>query len=137
MPSGSSGTPLIKKLGIKEADKVKLINAPEAYFDWLENDISKQLYRKEELPDFVHLFAKDNRTFETALQKILSQIKPTTVIWISWYKKSSKIFTDLNEDMIRNYALANNLVDIKVCAVNEIWSGLKLIVPVAKRKLFS
>jgi hypothetical protein len=136
MQSGYSGTPLIKKLGIKENHKVKLVNAPEGYFEWLENDIRQQLCKKNELPDFVHLFAKDNKTFETGLQKILTQIKADIIIWISWYKKSSGIPTDLTEDIIRNYALQHNLVDIKVCAVNEQWSGLKLVVPVAKRKLF-
>ena len=93
--------------------------------------------KKNEMPDFVHLFAKDNKAFETGLQKILTQIKPDTMIWVSWYKKGSGIPADLNEDIIRNYALQHNLVDIKVCAVNEDWSGLKLVVPVAKRKLFS
>jgi hypothetical protein len=137
MQAGYSGTALIKKLGIKEHHKVKLVNAPEGYFDWLENDIRKQLCKKNELPDFVHLFAKDNKTFESALQKILTKIKPDTMIWISWYKKSAGIPTDLNEDIIRNYALKNNLVDIKVCAVNEQWSGLKLVVPLAKRNLFT
>ena len=137
MQSGYSGTALIKKLGIKENHKVKLVNVPEAYFEWLEKDIRQQLCNKNESPDFVHLFAKDNRTFETSLQKILTNIKPDTSIWVSWYKKSSGIATDLNEDIIRNYALQHNLVDIKVCAVNEQWSGLKLVVPVAKRKLFS
>lgn len=113
-----------------------MVNAPEAYFEWLENDIRQQLCKKNEFPDFVHLFAKDKKTFETSIQKIITKIKSDTIIWASWYKKSSGILTDLNEDIIRNYALQNNLVDIKVCAVNEDWSGLKLMVPVAKRKLF-
>jgi len=134
MQSGYSGIPLIKKLGIKENHKVKLVNAPAGYFDWLENDISSQLCKKNELPDFVHLFAKDVKTFEAGIQKILAQIKPDTIIWVSWYKKSSGIPTDLDENIIRHYALKNNLVDIKVCAVNEEWSGLKLVVPVVKRK---
>jgi hypothetical protein len=88
------------------------------------------------LPDIVHLFAKDNRSFKAALQKIIRELKPATTIWISWYKKSSGIPTDLTEDIIRNYALKNNLVDIKVCAVSEEWSGLKLVIPVAKRRSF-
>jgi hypothetical protein len=137
MQTGYSGTALIKKLGIKEIYKVKLVNAPEAYFEWLENDISRQLCKRNELPDFIHLFVKTNQAFETGLQKILLHIKPDSMIWVSWYKKSSGIATDLTEDIIRNYALQNNLVDIKVCAVNEQWSGLKLVVPLAKRNLFS
>jgi hypothetical protein len=137
MQAGYSGTPLIKKLGIKESYKVKLVNAPGAYFKWLENDIRQQLCKMNEQPDLVHFFARDNKIFETGLQKILAQIKPDSIIWVSWYKKSSGISTDLTEDVIRSYALKHNLVDVKVCAVNEEWSGLKLVVPVAKRNLFS
>lgn len=134
MPVGYSGTPLIKKLGIKETDKVKLVNPPTQYFVWLEKDLAVQFCKKNELPDFVHLFIKSKKDFETNLQKILLQIKPTTAIWVSWYKKSSGFATDITETDIRNYALKNNLVDIKVCAVSEEWSGLKLVVPVTKRK---
>ena len=136
MQSGYSGTALVKKLGIKDTHKVKLVNTPEAYFEWLGYDIRQQLCKKNELPDFVHLFAKDKTTFETGLRKILTQIKPKTMIWVSWYNKSCGLSTDLNEDTIRNHALQNNLVDIKVCAVTEQWSGLKLMVPIAKRNLF-
>jgi hypothetical protein len=136
MQQGYSGMPLIKKLGIKDSDLVKIINAPKAYFDWLGKDISSQVCDGNELPDIVHLFAKDNRSFKAALQKIIRELKPATTIWISWYKKSSGIPTDLTEDIIRNYALKNNLVDIKVCAVSEEWSGLKLVIPVAKRRSF-
>ncbi|MFT3679984.1 MAG: hypothetical protein QM791_06905 [Ferruginibacter sp.] len=134
MPAGYSGTPLIKKLGIKETDRVQLVNAPAAYYKWIEKDLAAQLCSKKEKPDFVHLFVKDIKSFESAMQKILSQIKPTTVTWVSWYKKSSGIPTDITETHIRDYALKNSLVDVKVCAVTDEWSGLKLVVPVAKRK---
>jgi hypothetical protein len=81
------------------------------------------------------LFAKNIFVFEKAMQKNLGHTKKNTavIIWVSWYKKSAGIVTDLTEDVIRNFALQNNLVDIKVCAVGDIWSGLKLVVPVAKR----
>lgn len=134
MSSGYSGTPLIKKLGIKDSDRVKLIHEPTEYTVWLGLDISKQFCSRNELPDFVHLFAKDNAGFEKEMLKLLSSIKPTTAIWVSWYKKSSKIPTDITEDVIRNFALKHDLVDVKVCAVSEEWSGLKLVVPIAKRK---
>ena len=70
------------------------------------------------------------------MKKILVHSKKNTavIVWVSWYKKSSGIVTDLNENIIRDFALQNNLVDIKVCAVSELWSGLKLVVPVVKRK---
>jgi hypothetical protein len=67
------------------------------------------------------------------MRKLKPVLKPTTAVWVSWYKKSAGIPTDITEDIIRNYALQNSLVDIKVCAVSDVWSGLKLVVPVAKR----
>jgi hypothetical protein len=132
---GYSGTPLIKKLGIKESTKVKLVHAPADYFALLEKDISSQFCKKNELPGMVHLFAENKKIFEKEMQVLQSLCKKNTAvtIWVSWYKKSSGIATDITEDVIRNYALANNLVDVKVCAVSELWSGLKLVVPLAKR----
>ena len=134
MEAGYSGTPLLQKLGIKEDSKIQLLYAPDNYFDLLKKDIKNQLCKKNELPDIVHLFAKNKKVFETGIQKIMLHIKPTTVIWVSWYKKSAGIPTDITETDIRNYILQHNLVDIKVCAVSEQWSGLKMVVPVAKRK---
>lgn len=135
MAVGYSGTPLIKKLGIKPSMKVLLVNQPGNYYELLEADISKQLIKKNETPDFIHLFAVNEKEFIQSMMKLKSLIKMNTAvfIWISWYKKSAKIPTDITEDTIRNYALKNDLVDVKVCAVSEIWSGLKLVVPVSKR----
>ncbi len=115
--------------------KILLINQPDNYFDLLEINVSGQLCVKNETPDLVHLFVKNNMEFETHMKKLAFFCKknPVITIWISWYKKSAKIATDINEDTIRNYALRNGLVDVKVCAVNGIWSGLKLVVPLAKR----
>ena len=131
---GYSQTPLLKKLGIKDDLKVLLLSPPEDYFDLLSKDISRQFCGKNERPDFIHLFVKSEKEFVAQMQKLATKIKPTTVIWVSWYKKSAKIATDITEDTIRNYALQHDLVDVKVCAVSEIWSGLKLVVPVSKRK---
>lgn len=131
--AGYSGTPLLKKLGIKENMSVMLIHEPENYFGLLEKDITEQFCKKKEQPDFIHLFVKTKKDFEIEMRKLQSLIKPTTSIWVSWYKKSAGIPTDITEDVIRNYALQNDLVDIKVCAVSDVWSGLKLVVPVAKR----
>jgi hypothetical protein len=133
--SGYSGTPLLIKLGIKPSMKVLLVNKPEDYYDLLETDISKQLSKKNETPDFIHLFVKSEKEFEAEMKKLKPLIKQNTevIIWVSWYKKSAKIPTDVTEDTVRNYALKNELVDIKVCAVSEIWSGLKLVVPKALR----
>jgi len=140
--AGYSTTPLIIKLGIKPAMKIQLINQPENYYQLLSTDISEQLVNekaclpeRQETPDLVHLFVKSNKEFEAAMNKLKSVIKMNTsvTIWVSWYKKSAKIATDITEDVIRNYALQNDLVDVKVCAVNDVWSALKLVVPVKKR----
>lgn len=135
MPAGYSGTPLLKKLGIKPEMKVLLINQPTDYYDLLETNISEQLCKKNEIPDLVHLFVKASKEFETEMNKLKAVCKTNTAItiWVSWYKKSAKVSTDVTEDVIRNYALKNGLVDVKVCAVSELWSGLKLVVPLAKR----
>ena len=133
---GYSGTSLIKKLGIKPEMKVLIINKPDDYYNLLEVDIADQTCRSNEVPDFIHLFVKSVKEFESEMKALKSIYKKnsTVIIWVSWYKKAAKIPTDITEDVIRNYALKNDLVDVKVCAVSDIWSGLKLVVPLAKRK---
>ena len=84
--------------------------------------------------DFIHFFTKEEETFLEILPKLKAQLKSNGMIWVSWPKKASKVKTDITEDTIRNYALEIGLVDIKVCAVDEIWSGLKLVIPVKDRK---
>ena len=134
--AGYSGTPLLKKLGIKPEMKVLIINKPGDYFKLLEADISDQSITKNEKPDLIHLFVKNIKEFEAEMKKLKPICKQNSniIIWVSWYKKSAKVPTDITEDTIRNYALKNDLVDVKVCAVSDQWSGLKLVVPVAKRK---
>jgi hypothetical protein len=133
--AGYSGKPLLKKLGIRPCMKVLLINQPDNYFELLETDILDQQVKKNEVPDLIHLFVKNNKEFEAEMKKLKLLIKknPNLVIWVSWYKKTAGIKTDVTEDVIRNYALRNDLVDVKVCAVSESWSGLKLVVPLNKR----
>jgi hypothetical protein len=123
-------------LGINPNYKLLLINKPDNYFELLEANVSDNICRKNETPDFVHLFAKNINEFETEMKKLNIFIKknPNILIWVSWYKRSAGIETDLTEDVIRKFALKNKLVDIKVCAVSEQWSGLKLVVPVNLRK---
>jgi hypothetical protein len=133
--AGYSGTPLLKKLGINPEHKLFLINEHRNYFDLLELNISDQFCKKNESADFVHLFVKKNKEFETEMKKLKTVIKknPNITIWVSWYKKSAGIATDITEDVIRNFALKNGLVDVKVCAVSDVWSGLKLVVPLKLR----
>jgi hypothetical protein len=133
--AGYSGTALIKKLGIKPEMKVLIINKPDDYYKLLGVDITDQSCKKNETPDFIHLFVKSVKEFESEMKALKNIYKNnSTVIWVSWYKKAAKMSTDITEDVIRNYALKNDLVDVKVCAVSDLWSGLKLVVPLAKRK---
>ena len=129
--TGYSGTPLLKKLGINPGHKLVLINQPGNYFELLEADVTDQLCNKNEVPDLIHLFTVTKKEFESEMKRLDPVIEKNKkiVIWVSWYKKSSGIATDITEDTIRNFALKNNLVDVKVCAVSDIWSGLKLLVP--------
>jgi len=135
IPSGYSGTPLAKKLGIKAGFNIALINAPEYYLD-LFTDLPADLRINNEIDgwyDLIHLFVKDEATYLHYLPSLKNQIKPNGMVWVSWPKKASKIITDITEDIIRNEALQNGLVDVKVCAVDEVWSGLKLVIRLKDR----
>jgi predicted CoA-binding protein len=133
--AGYSATPLLKKLGLKPDYKILLINPPDNYFELLETDVTDQLATRNETPDWVHVFVKRNKEFESEMTKLLPLVKKNSAItiWVSWYKKSSGFVTDVTEDVIRNFALKNKLVDVKVCAVSDVWSGLKLVVPLKYR----
>jgi len=133
--AGYSGTPLAKKLGIKSGFHIKLVNVPDYYFN-LFDDMPPDLGFKDEVgikEDLIHFFTKQENEFTSTLPLLKQQIKPNGIIWVSWPKKSSKVVTDITEETIRNYALKIGLVDIKVCAVDEIWSGLKLVIPLKDR----
>lgn len=125
----------IIKTGNNNGNEILLINPPADYYYLLETDLSDQLCKKNEVPDFIHLFVKIKKEFKSEMKKVKIFIrkKSSVIIWASWYKKAAKIPTDVTEDVIRNYALKNELVDVKVCAVSDIWSGLKLVVPLNRR----
>lgn len=133
--AGYSGTPLAKKLGIKEGFYIDLINAPDYYLQ-LFTDLPPDLYfdtGEDVKTDLVHFFTKSKAEYEALLPAIKEKIKPNGMIWVSWPKRSAKINTDITEDIIRDYALKSGLVDVKVCAVDDTWSGLKLVIPVKNR----
>lgn len=134
--SGYSGTPLTKKLGIKAPMKLLLINAPKEYKSWL-GDLPKnvKLVTKSKPPiNAVHIFATESLFLDATLSKLRNELKQDGFVWVSWAKKSSKIPTDITEDTIREIALPLGFVDIKVCAVSEVWSGLKLVIRKSERK---
>jgi len=128
--AGYSGTPLVKKLGIGVNTRVCTRNAPEKYIELLHPLPSGVSFHSKptESTDVFHVFV--NR--KAALSKVLSEVRPllrgSAAVWISWPKKSSKVPTDISEDTIRATALPLGFVDVKVCAVTEVWSGLKLVI---------
>ena len=133
--AGYSGTTLEKKLGIRENFKIRLINIPDNYFG-LFSDFPQniQIIRDAGIKkNFIHYFTRDSKELCSLLPILKDEIELNGMIWISWPKKSSTILTDLTEDFIRSYALKIGLVDIKVCAVDETWSGLKFVIPVKHR----
>jgi len=133
--TGYSGTPLAKKLDIKEGFKISVYNQPEYYFNlFTDFPVDVKLINNKLKVDFVHYFVKEEKQLQKDISKLKDQIEQNGMIWISWPKKSSKVETDITEDVVRNIALKNGLVDIKVCAVDETWSGLKLVIPVKDRK---
>jgi hypothetical protein len=134
MSAGYSGTPLAKKLGIKEGFRIYLYNQPEYYFKLFTDLPDVKIVSSKSKVDFIHYFANEEKQLQKDIHKLKEQIEQNGMIWISWPKKSSKVETDITEDVVRNIALKNGLVDIKVCAVDETWSGLKLVIPVKDRK---
>lgn len=128
--TGYSGTPLAKKLGIKENSTVVVINAPDNY-DYLLAPLPNGV-RIVEKPvsnaDTVQFFTNSRDELARGLSKYKDTIKQDGAIWVSWYKKAAKLPTEITEDVVRDVALPIGLVDIKVCAVDEKWSGLKLVI---------
>ena len=133
--AGYSGTALAKKLGIKEGSRVCVVDAPKDYAKLVAPlpkgaELGSRIDAKTEL---AHIFATERARLAKALPEVLGKLAPAAAIWVSWPKKASKVPTDITEDTIRALALPLGLVDIKVCAVDEVWSGLKLVVRKANR----
>lgn len=130
MLAGYSGTPLAKKLGIKENFKILLYNQPKHYFK-LFSDLPGSIEIMDnilpESTDFIHLFCTSIEELESSTSKYKIALKKNGSLWISWPKGSSKIDTDLKRDIIREYLIGNGLVDVKVAAIDEDWSGLKFV----------
>jgi hypothetical protein len=135
--AGYSGTPLVKKLGIAEGSRLFLSGAPDYYVDLLGGHLPDRVEvvrRIDMRTDVAHIFETNRVRLAKALGAALPKLKPDGMIWVSWPKKSSKVPTDITEDTIREIALPLGLVDVKVCAVDEVWSGLKLVIRKELRK---
>ena len=128
--AGYSGTPLAKKLGIKAGSIVMTVNAPPGYSDLLpplpDGVMIGEKFGQE--VDLIHFFTNSRDELARGLSKYQKLIKQDGSIWVSWYKKAAKLPTEITEDVVREVALPLGLVDIKVCAVDERWSGLKLVI---------
>jgi hypothetical protein len=139
--AGYSGTPLAKKLGIKNGFRVALLHVPGEVKSELRDELAKcRIARiadkdadKDKDFDFIFQFAKSRAMLVGELEPAAKALAPAGMLWISWPKKSSGVPTDLTEDFIRRYGLDAGLVDVKVCAVTDVWSGLKFVIPVKNR----
>jgi hypothetical protein len=132
---GYSGTPLAKKLGIKDNFRLALLHVPDDVKAELRDAFgtchSKRIVDKN--LDFIFLFAKSRAGLELELLAAAEALAPAGMLWISWPKKSSGVATDLTDDVVRQSGLDAGLVDVKVCAVTDVWSGLKFVIPVRNR----
>ena len=128
--TGYSGTPLAKKLGIKEGTCVLVRNPPADYIQWLAPLPPSVVFVRTltATTTVVHLFVTRREVLEEELAALRSTIRKEAAVWVSWPKKSAKISTDITEGTIREVALPIGFVDVKVCAVTEVWSGLKLYI---------
>ena len=128
--SGYSGTPLAKKLGIIEGSRVVAKHAPPGYSRLLEPIPAGVVFetRMSKLTDVVHVFCDRKARLKMELAALRKSLRSDGAIWVSWPKKTSGVRTDITEDTIRELALPLGFVDVKVCAVSEVWSGLKLVI---------
>jgi hypothetical protein len=125
---GYSGTPLPKKLGIRDGFRVALVDSPQAVVKELKPSLDKCEIADGKSPlDFAIVFTSSRAALAKEFKRIARQLTPAGMLWISWPKKSSGVRTDLNENLVREIGLAAGLVDVKVCAVTDVWSGLKFV----------
>jgi hypothetical protein len=125
--AGYSITPLAKKLGIAPGCKLYLAGAPAGYVESL-GPVHQQIEYPRALSASAHIFTRERALLQRTLRDFRGALRPNAVVWASWPKKSAKIRTDVTEDIVRELALPLGFVDVKVCAVDEVWSGLKLVV---------
>lgn len=139
--SGYSRTPLLKKLGVKGGQRGLLINVPDSvkdlneFSDWQKVKAVSRLRSAMGGPyDYIHFFCNDKKFLIQNLPELKAQLASDGMIWVSWPKKASGVPTTVAEGDVRSQAIKNGLVDIKICAVDMVWSGLKLVIPVKDRK---
>jgi hypothetical protein len=131
--AGYSGTPLPQKLGIKEQFRIALLDMPADVKVELKSVLAGCAIAKDGPLDFAMIFVKSSSELKKQFPRFAKQLAPAGMLWVSWPKKASGMATDLTESEVRSIGLGAGLVDVKVCAVNEIWSGLKFVIRVKDR----
>ena len=131
--AGYSGTPLPKKLGIREGFRVALLDLPADVKAELKSALASCHVAKDEPVDFAMIFVKTASELKKQFPGFSKLLAPSGMLWVSWPKKASGMATDLNENDVRKIGLEAGLVDVKVCAVNDIWSGLKFVIRLRDR----
>jgi hypothetical protein len=135
LTAGYSGTPLVKKLGIKPGFNVVFVNAPADFVDGLKLPHDVVVNRTTQQPvDFAMLFVKSEKELKQKFSHLAAKLKPTGMLWIAWPKKSSGVVTDLSFTNVQLIGLDSGLVDTKICAVDDTWSGLKFVIRLKDRK---
>jgi hypothetical protein len=135
--AGYSGTPLVKKLGFKEGFRVGLVNPPRGFQKELiplPDDVKITVGTLARPLDLIVLFADSQQTLKTQFSKLAQKLATNGMLWIAWPKKASGVASDLSDNSVRHIGLEAGLVDVKVCAVNEVWSGLKFVFRLEDRK---
>jgi hypothetical protein len=125
--AGYSGTPLVAKLGIKAGARIRLVNAPGNFGETLGDLPERVRTAKSGSLDFGMLFARKRGDLEKHFAQLRDRLEPNGSLWIAWPKKASGVDTDLSEGVVRGFGLGAGLVDVKVCAVDDTWSGLKFV----------
>jgi len=132
--AGYSGTPLAKKLGIKDGFNLRFVNAPAELDEELDLPANVTVNSRARKPiDIVLLFVTTKRELERTFLSYAAKLRPTGMLWICWPKKTSGVASDLGDNVVRELGLAKGLVDVKVCAINEVWSGLKFVIRLKDR----
>ena len=132
--TGYSGTPLATKLSLRDGLRIWWENVPDSVQAEINSRVALELLTEPAAPiEAAHVFVVSRFALEEAVDRLLPLMAPNGFLWVSWPKKASRVATDITEDTIRDVALPLGLVDVKVCAVDEIWSGLKLVIRKERR----
>jgi hypothetical protein len=124
---GYSGTPLINKLGIKPEARIQFVSAPKNFRDLLGPLPKQATVKRDGALDFAILFTRDKSALAAAFPGLRDRLESNGMLWVAWPKKTSGVETDLTEGIVRTYGLEAGLVDVKVCAIDDTWSGLKFV----------